>query len=104
MTQDETLSDIVGRVVDDAKAVAQAELVVARERAKVEARRFGIAAGLFAGAAVLAFAAIVALLVGLILSLLPHAGPGGSTVIVVLAALAVAALLGWLGYAKVTGR
>lgn len=104
MDHQETLSDLVGRVVDDAKAVAEAELAVAKERARIEARRFGIAAALFVGAAVLALAAIVALLVGLILTLLPRVGPGPATTIVVIGTLVIAAILGWAGSNRINAR
>jgi hypothetical protein len=49
-------------------------------------------------ALVIALCSVTALLVGLILSLMPLVGPGFATLIVILVALALAALLGWLAY------
>ena len=104
MGSEDTLSDIVGRVVDDAKAVAQAELTVAKERGKAEVRlrvrKFGIVGAFLSIAILLATGALVALLVGLILTLAPITGPGWATLIVTTAALLLAALLAWLAVAE----
>ena len=47
---------------------------------------------------VLVLSAVTALLVGLILTLATLVGPGFATLIVILATLVVAGLLGWLAY------
>lgn len=104
MEHEELLSDLVGRVVDDAKAVAEAELLVAKERAKAEvgarARKFGVVTTLFVFALSLASAALVALLVGLVLTMSPRIGPGPATLIVTAGALMLAVILTLIGRAE----
>lgn len=97
---DEGISSLVHRAVEDARALAQAE--VALVKAKVGERATAYKnAGLFFGiAAVLALAALVALLVGLILSLATLVGPGWATAIVVAGTLAVAGVLAVIGKGK----
>jgi hypothetical protein len=80
---DETLSDVVGRVLDDAKSVARAEANLAKARAIYKIRGYKAPAILFGIAAVLALAAAIGLIVGLILTLATLVGPGFATLIVV---------------------
>lgn len=91
---DEGLGTVVARVVDDAKAYAQAEVTLWKTVASTRGSQAGIAAGLAVGAVVIALSAVTALLVGAILSLRPVMGPGWATLLVVVVALAVAGLLG----------
>lgn len=91
---DEGLGTVVARVVDDAKAYAQAEMTLWKTVASTRGSQAGIAAGLAVGAVVIALSAVTALLVGAILSLRPVMGPGWATLLVVVVALAVAGLLG----------
>lgn len=90
---DEGLGSVVGRVVTDAKAYAAAEVTLWKGVAASRGTEAGIAAGLGVGALLVALAALTALLVGAILSLRPLVGPGWATLIVVVVALLVAALL-----------
>lgn len=90
------VGDAIVRVVDDAKGYAAAQVALYRAIALVRWRRAQRKIIFGAVAAMLAFAAIGALLVGLILSLSPLVGPLGATAIVVGVTLALAALLGWL--------
>ncbi|KQM66819.1 MULTISPECIES: phage holin family protein [unclassified Sphingomonas] len=91
---DEGLGTVVSRVVDDAKAYAQAEMTLWKTVASTRGSQAGIAAGLAVGAIVIALSAVTALLVGAILSLRPVMGPGWATLLVVVVALAIAGLLG----------
>lgn len=91
---DEGLGTVVTRVVDDAKAYAQAEVTLWKTVASTRGSQAGIAAGLAVGAVVIALSAVTALLVGAILSLRPVMGPGWATLLVVVVALGVAGLLG----------
>lgn len=91
---DEGLGTVVARVVDDAKAYAQAEVTLWKTVASTRGSQAGIAAGLAVGAVVIALSAVTALLVGAILSLRPVMGPGWATLLVVVVALGVAGLLG----------
>lgn len=91
---DEGLGTVVTRVVDDAKAYAQAEVTLWKTVAGTRGSQAGIAAGFAAGAVVIALSAVVALLVGAILSLRPVMGPGWATLLVVVVALLLAGILG----------
>lgn len=96
--QEESIGALIGRLVEDGKAYARAELGYYRTLA---ASKLGEAkAGLMLGAAalVIALCSVTALLVGLILSLAPLVGPGWATLIVIVGALALSGLLGWLAY------
>lgn len=90
---DEGLGTVVGRVVEDAKAYARAEVTLWKTVAGTRGSQAGIAAGLAVGALLIALSAITALLVGAILSLRPIMGPGWATLLVVVVALVVAAIL-----------
>jgi len=88
------LGALVGRLADDARAYADAEANFYRTLA---AKRLGEArVGLVLGgvAALLALAAAIALIVGLVLALATLVGPGAATLIVVLITAAIAAGLG----------
>ena len=99
-TQDEGIGALLGRLVEDGKGYARAEIAYYRALAAdklAEAR----AGALLGGAALLlALAAAVALVVGLVLTLATLVGPGWATLIVVTLALALAGLLGWLAYRR----
>lgn len=98
---DESIGDLFGRLVDDAKGFGQAELryyrVLFRER--LRAARTSLWMG--AVAMSLALAASVALVVGLVLTLAPRVGPGWATLIVVSVALGAASLMGWLAWQQI---
>lgn len=93
---DESVGELVQRLVADGKGWIQAELSV--WKAVAASRKndaiFGLAFGV--GALVIAFAAIGALLVGLVLVLRGPLGSGGATAVVVIGALVVAGILGKL--------
>ncbi|KQM27105.1 MULTISPECIES: phage holin family protein [unclassified Sphingomonas] len=90
---DEGLGTVVTRVVDDAKAYAQAEMTLWKTVASTRGSQAGIAVGMAACAVVIALSAVAALLVGAILSLQAMMGPGWATLLVVVVALAIAGLL-----------
>lgn len=99
--QEESIGTLIGRLVEDGKGYARAEIGYYRTLA---ASKLGEAKGgliLGATALVIALCTVTALLVGLILSLAPLVGPGWATLIVIVAALAVSALLGWLAYKRI---
>jgi len=90
---DEGLGTVVGRVVEDAKAYARAEVTLWKTVASTRGSQAGIAAGLAVGAVIIALSAVTALLVGAILSLRPIMGPGWATLLVVVVAFVVAGIL-----------
>lgn len=98
---DESIGDLFGRLVDDAKGFGRAELdyyrVLVRER--LRAAKASLWMGAVAGA--LALAASVALVVGLVLTLAPLVGPGWATLIVVGVSLALASVMGWLAWQQI---
>ncbi len=98
--EDESLSSIVGRLATETKSLATAEVAVYKAKFGETASAYRSAAMFFAVAGVLALAALIALLVGAILTLAPLVGPGWSTVIVVVAVLALAGILAMIGKSK----
>ncbi|MEG3159858.1 phage holin family protein [Sphingomonas sp. LB2R24] len=98
--EDESLSSIVGRLATQTKSLATAEVAVYKAKFGETASAYKSAAMFFAVAGVLALAALIALLVGAILTLATLVGPGWSTVIVVVAVLALAGILAMIGKSK----
>lgn len=99
-TSEETLPELVSRIVDDAKEVARAEVALVKAQALAKVAGYRTAAALFVAAYLVSVAALIALVVGLVLTLAPRVGPGWATAIVVAATFAVAGLLGWLGWRR----
>jgi hypothetical protein len=89
--EDESLASIVGRLATETKSLATAEVAVSKAK-------FGETAAAYKS--VLALAALIALLVGAILTVATLVGPGWATAIVVVAVLAVAAILAMIGKSK----
>ncbi|TGX56106.1 phage holin family protein [Sphingomonas gei] len=96
----ESIGALIGRLVEDGKGYAHAEIGYYRTLAlsKLGEAKSGIVLGLVA--LVIALCTVTALLVGLIFSLATLVGPGWATLIVILAALALSALLGWMAYKR----
>ncbi len=97
MKEDEGIGTLVTQLVDDARGLASAEVALVKARVGERAAAYKNAAVFFAVAGVLALAALIALLVGLILSLATVIGPGLATAAVVLATLVIAAVLAIIG-------
>jgi len=97
---DESLSSIVSRLATETRGLAKAEVAVYTAKFGETATAYKSAAMFFAVAGVLALAALIALLVGAILTLATLVGPGWSTVIVVVAVLALAGILAMIGKSK----
>jgi len=98
--QEQSIGELFGRLVEDGKSFARAEVGYYRTLAT---RKLGEAkTGLIFGVAalVLALSSLTALLVGLILTLATLIGPGLATLAVVLGTLLVAGLFGWLAYKR----
>ena len=98
--RDEGIGSLISRLIADGRAYADAELIYWRA---LLADRLGELRGLaiFAVVALLLLnAAAIGLIVGLLLILSPLVGPGLATLIVVLGALLVAGLLGWMAFAR----
>jgi uncharacterized RDD family membrane protein YckC len=98
--EDESLVSIVGRLATETKSLATAEVAVYKAKFGETATAYKSAAMFFAVAGVLALAALIALLVGAILTVATLVGPGWATAIVVVAVLTVAAILAMIGKSK----
>jgi Ni/Fe-hydrogenase subunit HybB-like protein len=89
---EESIGDLFGRLVEDGRAYAEAELALVKAIARYRAQRAGRALAALGAGAVLLLSAVTALVIGLILGLSQFMSP-------FLAGLIVAALLaggGWL--------
>ncbi len=98
--EDRSIPHLVSRLTGDAREVARAEIALAKAKAGAAMTRYRTAAVYFAVAGVLALAALVALLVGLILSLATLVGPGLATLIVIGVTLAIACALAFAGKSR----
>lgn len=85
-----SIPHLVSRLTSDAREVAQAEIALAKAKAGHALTRYKWATIYFAIAGVLALAALIALLVGLIMSLATLIGPGWATLVVVGVVLLIA--------------
>ncbi len=99
-SEDESLVSIVSRLATETKSLATAEVAVYKAKFGETASAYKSAAMFFAVAGVLALAALIALLVGAILTVATLVGPGWATAIVVVAVLAMAAILAMIGKSK----
>lgn len=93
----ETIPGLVGRLIDDTRAVAGAELALYKAKLAERVAAYRNAVIYFAVAGVLALAGLIALLVGMILSLSTLIGPGFATAAVVVVVFAIAAILATIG-------
>lgn len=99
--QEESIGVLVGRLVEDGKTYARAEIGYYRTLVTGKLGE-AVKPAIFGGAAlVIALSAVTALLVGLILTLATLVGAAFATLIVIVAALSFAGLLGWLAYRQI---
>lgn len=91
------VTTLIGQLVDDSRELVSAEVGLYKARASERIGAYKGAAVFFAIAGVLALAALIALLVGLILSLATVIGPGLATLAVVGVTLLIAGVLGMIG-------
>jgi hypothetical protein len=90
--REESIGELFGRLVEDGRAYAEAELALAKAIAQYRAQRAGRALAALGAGAVLLLSAVTALAIGLVLGLSRYMSP-------FLAGLLVAAVLaggGWL--------
>ena len=90
--REESIGDLFGRLVEDGRSYAEAELALVKAIATYRAQRAGSALAALGAAAVLLLSAVTALVIGLVLGLSQYMSP-------FLAGLLVAAVLaggGWL--------
>lgn len=94
------IGQLVTQLAVDAREMAKAELALVKTRATVSVTRYKNAAIFFAIAGVLGFAALIALLVGLIMTVASLVGPGWATLIVIGTTMVLVAILGLVGKAQ----
>ncbi len=99
--EEESLGELLGRLTDDARTLGHAEFDYYRTLARGKLREARTGLWLGAAAIALGFAAAVALVVGLVLTLAQTVGPGWATLIVVAAIGGWAALMGWRAWIHV---
>ncbi|WP_241656525.1 phage holin family protein [Sphingomonas oligophenolica] len=96
----DSVGTLVGQLVEDTRGLAKAEIALAKARLGERVAAYRTAVVFFVVAGTLAFAALIALLVGMILTLATLVGPGYATAIVVVGVLALAGVLGLIGKSK----
>lgn len=102
MNGDVPIGQLFSQLVDDGKRYARAEVELYKAKAADKAEPVKWAA-IYGGAALtLALSAVTALLVGLILAMETLVGPLAATLIVVGVTLAIAGLLGWMAYKRIS--
>lgn len=98
------LTALVTQLAGDAREVARSELALVKAKVGAAAGRYRTAAIYFAIAGTLGLASLIALLVGLILTLSPMVGAGFATAIVVGVVTVIIAILGLCGKAALTPK
>lgn len=88
---DESIGDLIGRLIEDGRGYARAEIDLLKQIARHRAARARTGLVMLAAGAVLALSALTALILGLVLGLATLIHP-------LLAGLAVAAALAGIGY------
>jgi len=89
--QEESIGELIGRLVEDGRAYAEAEVKLVKAIAEYRAQRAGRALALLGAGAVLLLSAVTALVLGAVTGLARYMNP-------FLAGLLVAALLAAAGY------
>ncbi len=91
---------LFSRLIDDAERFVRAELQLYRAQLFARLKEGRTAIIMIAVAFFLGQSAMVALLVGLVATLREPMGPAAATAVVVLGALGIAGLLGWLAVGR----
>ena len=94
------ISDLLGRLVDDAEAYARAELKVAKAIVEAKIDAFKLPSALLAAALFFAQSALTVLAVAIALALSPFVGPVAAGLVAFLIFGGIAAALVWIGLNK----
>ncbi|MCM8556846.1 phage holin family protein [Sphingomicrobium sediminis] len=97
---DAEVGDLLGKVVGDARALAEAEIALARTRVMVEIGRYKVPVILFGIAMAFLTAALVAFAVGITLALSTLIGPLGAGLAATAMFVLVGGLLAYVGKSK----
>jgi hypothetical protein len=99
--EDEGIGDLLGRLAEDGKGYVHAEIGYYKTLVRSKLRDARSMLWMGAVAIALALAAMVALVVGLVLTLSPRVGPGWATLIVVVGISMVSAVMARLAWVQV---
>lgn len=99
-TGEENVSSLVSRLVTEARGLAGAEVTLVKARVGERVSAYKNAAIFFAVAGVFALAGLIALLVGLILTIATLLGPGFATLIVIGVTFVTAGILAIIGKSR----
>ena len=97
----ESISELVSRIIADAKGYVTAQVEVVKQTASTGLEKGGVGVGMIVGAGLLAYAAVIILLVAIFTWLNDMIGPIGAGLIVVIGTLLVAFLLFKLGISRI---
>ncbi len=97
------VTTLVGRLVDESRTLVSAEVALYRAKATERLSAYKSAIVFFVVAGILALAALIALLVGLVMALSTVLHPIWATLIVVGVVLVLAAILGIVGKGRLAG-
>jgi len=98
------LPGLIGRLVDDLRNLARAEIHLVKARGFDLVRRSRTAIALLICALLLVHGAVVALMIGLVLQLLPIVGAAFAGLIVMAAALVLAGILAYAALRAFSGK
>jgi len=93
LDEEDSIGELFGRLVDDGRTVAAAEMQFYRQVFYRRVALARVAIGLAVLAAALVLASLIALFLGLVIWLMPWIGPVGSGLMVCLFGLVIAGLL-----------
>ena len=94
------VGELVNELIEDGKAYARAEIGLLKAIAGAKGKAVAVPAAMFGVAFLCGLAAIVALAVGLVITLETFIGPLAAGFVAMLIFAAIAGLLGWAGYNK----
>jgi hypothetical protein len=100
---EQPIGELVGRLIDEGKAYAKAEVELAKTTALAKVETFKVPAILLFAALLFAQAAVTVLAVTVALALAPMIGPFGGGMIAVLGAGGTAGVLAWLAVQRLKG-
>jgi uncharacterized membrane protein len=102
--EETSIPSLVARLTGDAREMAAAEIALAKAKVSDTTQRYKAAAIFFGAAGVLALAGLIALLVGLIVTLATLIGPGLATLVVVGVVFVLAGILAMVGRSRLVRK
>jgi hypothetical protein len=97
------IGGLIGQLIEDLRGLARAEVRLFKSKAFDVVRRYRTAIILLLGAAGIAFASLIALLLGFVMALAPLVGAALAGVIVLAGGCAIAGVLAWIAIRLLAG-